>query len=78
MNIDKDLLQYCKDKEFPIREMNEKDFKTVENTLDFQHYKLGLEFKKLGLEFKKLGKDVLNALKKIEHRKKSCKNFKCK
>ena len=71
MNIDKDLLQYCKDKEFPIREMNEKDFKTVENTLDFQHYKLGLEFKKLG-------KDVLNALKKIEHRKKSCKNFKCK
>ena len=47
MNIDKDLLQYCKDKEFPIREMNEKDFKTVENTLDFQYYKLGLEFKKL-------------------------------
>ena len=71
MNIDKDLLQYCKDKEFPIREMNEKDFKTVENTLDFQHYKLGLEFKKLA-------KNVLNALEKIEHRKKSCKNFKCK
>lgn len=71
MNIDKDLFQYCKDKEFPIREMNEKDFKTVENTLDFQHYKLGLEFKKLA-------KEVLNALKKIEHRKKSCKNFKCK
>lgn len=71
MNIDKDLLQYCKDKEFPIREMNEKDFKTVENTLDFQHYKLGLEFKKLA-------KNVLNALKKIENRKKSCKNFKCK
>ena len=71
MNIDKDLLQYCKDKEFPIREMNEKDFKTVENTSDFQHYKLGLEFKKLA-------KNVLNALKKIEHRKKSCKNFKCK
>ena len=71
MNIDKDLLQYCKDKEFPIREMNEKDFKTVENTLDFQHYKLGLEFKKLA-------KNVLKALKKIEHRKKSCKNFKCK
>lgn len=71
MNIDKDLLQYCKDKEFPIRKMNEKDFKTVENTLDFQHYKLGLEFKKLA-------KNVLNALKKIEHRKKSCKNFKCK
>lgn len=59
MNIDKDLLQYCKDKEFPIREMNEKDFKTVENTLDFQHYKLGVEFKKLA-------KNVLNALKKIE------------
>ena len=71
MNIDKDLLQYCKDKEFPIREMNEKDFKTVENTLDFQYYKLGLEFKKLA-------KNVLNTLKKIEHRKKSCKNFKCK
>ena len=71
MNIDKDLLQYCKDKEFPIREMNEKDFKTVENTLEFQHYKIGLEFKKLA-------KNVLNALKKIEHRKKSCKNFKCK
>ena len=25
-----------------------------------------------------VGKEVLNALKKIEHRKKSCKNFKCK
>lgn len=71
MNIDKDLLQYCKDKEFPIREMNEKDFKTVENKLDFQRYKLGLEFKKIG-------KEILNTLKKIEHRKKSCKNFKCK
>lgn len=71
MNINKDLLQYCKDKKFPIQEMNKKDFETVENTLDFQLYKLGLEFKNLG-------KDVLNALKKIEHRKKSCKNFKCK
>ena len=53
MNIDKDLLQYCKDKEFPIREMNEKDFKTVENTLDFQYYKLGLEFHEKYVEFKR-------------------------
>lgn len=71
MKIDKDLLQYCKDKELPLGEMDAKDFKAVENMLDFQFYKLGLEFKKLG-------KEVLNALKKIEHRKKSCKNFKCK
>ena len=71
MQIDKDLLQYCKDKEFPVEEMNAKDFKAVEDTLDFQHYKLSLKFKKIG-------KEVLNALKQIEHRKKSCKNFKCK
>lgn len=71
MQIDKDLLQYCKDKGFPVEEMNVKDFKAVEDTLEFQHYKLGLEFKKIG-------KEVLNALKQIEHRKKSCKNFKCK
>lgn len=71
MQIDKDLLQYCKDKEFQVEEMNAKDFKTVENMSDFQFYKLGLEFKKLG-------KEILNSLKKIEHRKKSCKNFKYK
>lgn len=71
MQIDKDLLQYCKDKEFPIDEMTIEDFKSVEDTLDFQFYKLGLEFRSLG-------KEILNALKKIEHKKKSCKNFKCK
>ena len=71
MQIDKDLLQYCKDKEFPIDEMTIEDFKFVEDTLDFQFYKLGLEFRSLG-------KEILNALKKIEHMKKSCKNFKCK
>ena len=49
----------------------DKDFKAVENMSDFQFYKLGLEFKKLG-------KEILNSLKKIEHRKKSCKNFKYK
>ena len=40
MQIDKDLLQYCKDKEFPIDEMTIEDFKSVEDTLDFQFYKL--------------------------------------
>ena len=69
MKIDKDLLQYCKDKNLPVEEMTIKDFQRYK--LDFQRYKLGLEFKKIG-------KEVLNALKKIEHRKKSCKNFKCK
>ena len=71
MKIDKDLLQYCKDKKLPVEEMTIKDFQSIENMLDFQCYKLGLEFKKIG-------KEVLNALTKIEHRKKSCKNFKCK
>ena len=71
MQIDKDLLQYCKEKKLPITEMTAEQFKSVEDTLDFKCYKLGLEFKNLG-------KEVLNALKKIEHRKKSCKNFKCK
>lgn len=70
MQIDKDLLQYCKDKEFPIDEMTIEDFKSAEDTLDFQFYKLGLEFRSLG-------KEILNALKKIKHRKKNCKNFKC-
>lgn len=71
MQIDKDLIKFCKDNYFPIDEMTDEDFKTVENMLDFQRYKLGLEFKKIG-------KEVLNALKQIEHRRKSCKNFKCK
>ena len=35
MQIDKDLLQYCKDKEFPLGEMDAKDFKAVENMSDF-------------------------------------------
>lgn len=71
MKIDKDLLKYCKDNEFPVVEMTAENFRSVEDTLDFQFYKLGLELRNLG-------KEVLNALKKIEHRKKSCKNFKCK
>jgi hypothetical protein len=71
MTKDKDLLQYCKDKKLPVEEMTIKDFQSIENMLDFQLYKLRLEFKCLGLE-------ILNAMKKIEHRKKSCKNFKCK
>lgn len=71
MQIDKDLLKYCKDNEFPVVEMTAENFRSVEDTLDFQFYKLGLELRNLG-------KEVLNALKKIEHRKKSCKNFKCK
>lgn len=71
MNIDKDLIKFCKDNYFQIDEMTDEDFKAVENTLVFKRYKLGLEFKKIG-------KEALNALKQIEHRKKSCKNFKCK
>ena len=71
MNIDKDLIKFCKDNYFPIDEMTDEDFKTVENTSDFQFYKLGLELSNLR-------KEVLNALKQIEHREKSCKNFKCK
>ena len=71
MQIDEDLLQYCKEKKLPITEMTAEKFKSAEDTLDFQFYKLGLGFRSLG-------KEVLNALKKIEHRKKSCKNFKCK
>lgn len=34
MQIDKDLLQYCKDKEFPLGEMGAKDFKAAENMSD--------------------------------------------
>lgn len=71
MHIDKDLIKFCKDNYFPIDEMTDEDFKAVENTLVFKRYKLVLEFKKIG-------KEALNALKQIEHRKKSCKNFKCK
>ena len=71
MNIDKDLIKFCKDNYFPIDEMTDEDFKTVENTLDFQFYKLGLELSNLR-------KEVLNALEQIEHREKSCKNFKLK
>lgn len=71
MNIDNDLMQYCIDKDFPVNEMDARQFKMVENTAGFNFYKLGIIFKALG-------KDILKALEKIEHRKKSCKNFKCK
>lgn len=71
MQIDKDLLQYCKDKEFPIDEMTIEDFKSVEDTLDFQFYRLGLEFRSLG-------KEILNALKRLNTGRKVVKNFKCK
>lgn len=54
MQIDKDLLQYCKDKEFPITEMNAKDFKAVENMLDFKFYKLGLVIRDLADSFKNI------------------------
>lgn len=45
-----DLLKYCKDNNFPIREMNENDFRKVENTARYKFYELGLEIRKLGRE----------------------------
>lgn len=62
MQIDKDLLQYCKDKEFPITEMTTENFKSVENILDFKFYKLGLAIR-----------DLADLFKNIKYKKKDCK-----
>lgn len=69
--MDKDLLQYCKDNDFPVNEMSENDFKKVENSTGYKCYELGLKLRELGRE-------ILKTMEKREHRKKSCKNFKCK
>ena len=65
MQIDRDLLQYCKDKNFPMNKMSDKDFRKVENSLEYSFHKLGLALKKLignlGLE-----KIILNLIKKSE------------
>lgn len=45
--IDKDLLQYCKDNDFPISKMNSNDFIKVEESLNYTYYKLGIHFKEI-------------------------------
>lgn len=50
MIADEDLLKYCKDNNFPINEMNENDFRKVENTVRCKFYELGLKIRKLGRE----------------------------
>ncbi len=58
MSIDEDLMQYCIYKEFPVDEMNEKEFKIVEDTVGFNLYKLGILLRSLG-------KDILHIFKKM-------------
>ena len=40
--INKKLIQYCKDNDFPIEEMNDKDFKVIENSFEYKGYLLNL------------------------------------
>lgn len=44
MNIDKDLIEFCKMNEYPIEDMDECDFKAVENSAGFNCFKLRKEF----------------------------------
>lgn len=40
MNADKHLIEFCEINEFLIEDMNECDFKVVENSFEFQRFKL--------------------------------------
>lgn len=42
MIADEDLLKYCKDNNFPVNEMDDNDFRKVENSLGFKIYELKL------------------------------------
>ena len=38
MDINKELIEYCKENVFPINDMDINDFKKVEKTLEYQVY----------------------------------------
>ena len=51
--INKKLIQYCKDNDFPIEEMNDKDFKVIENTFGYKRYLLACKLIELNREVAK-------------------------
>ena len=50
IGIDKRLIQYCKDNDFPIEEMGEDYFKVIEGTLGYQRYLLACKTIELNRE----------------------------
>lgn len=45
--MDKYLLQYCKDNDFPVNEMNEDDFKTIDKSFGYNAYTLSKTVKEM-------------------------------
>ena len=58
--INKKLIQYCKDNDFPIEEMNDKDFKVIENTFEYKRYLLACKLIELNREVAKPLYKLLN------------------
>ncbi len=47
MNADKHLIEFCESNKFPIDDMDEHDFQCVENSFEFQSFKLNRLFHEL-------------------------------
>lgn len=47
MNADKHLIEFCELNEFPTEDMDEHDFQCVENSFEFQCFKLNRLFNEL-------------------------------
>lgn len=62
MKIDDNLIEYCKMNNLDVDYMTKEHFNLVSNSIDFNFYKLGLEFKEL---FKNIEEDIKGLLDKI-------------
>lgn len=54
-----ELIQYCKDNDFPTDEMGEDYFKTIENSFGYQRYLLAKSILELYREIVKLFKEII-------------------
>ncbi len=69
MQINEDLIQFCKGNDFPICEMSEKDFQTVEKSLFYTRHRLSVSMKTAGIELGKVLEDILKKLSKLKIRR---------
>lgn len=53
MNVDKYLKEFCELNEFPVEDMDEHDFQCVENSFEFQRFKLNRLFHELFMTISK-------------------------
>ena len=67
IGIDERLVQYCKDNDFPIEEMEEDYFKAIESSFGYQRYLLAKSILELHREIARhLRKAIKYALNKID------------